>query len=178
MTYHPGGGVGIDPGFAPPPGPGIPAPPQGPGAAPPFASPPTERDKRRMWISLGIGAVVLVLCCAGGIGGVGVVIIGGVEQSKRQATATVEAFLDAVQDGNVRDARNQICSGLGPGTSVGELVSRASDTEFTSYTLGEAELSSTIDVPATLSAPGGDVEQLYLVGSEGTTSCIVDILAR
>jgi hypothetical protein len=32
-------------------------------------------------------------------------------------------------------------------------------------------------VPATLSTPRGEVQQLYLVGSQGTTTCIVDILA-
>jgi hypothetical protein len=177
MSFHPAGGVGLDPGLVPPPGQGVPPPPPGPGAAPPFAAPPTERDKRRMWISLGIGAVVLVLCCAGGIGAIGVVVFGGVEQSKRQATATVEAYLDAVRDGNTRGARAQVCSDLGPGVSASELVSRTSSTDFTSYSLGEAELTSTIDVPATLSTPRGEVRQLYLVGSEGTSTCIVDILA-
>lgn len=177
MSFHPAGGVGLDPGFGLPPGQGVPPPPQGPGAAPPFAAPPTERDKRRMWISLGIGALVLVLCCAGGVGGIGVILIGGVEQSKRQASATVEAYLDAVQDGNTRGARTQICSDLGPGVSASELVSRTSSTDFTSYSLGEPKLTSTIDVPATLSTPSGQVRQLYLVGSEGTSTCIVDILA-
>jgi hypothetical protein len=37
-------------------------------------------------------------------------------------------------------------------------------------------VTSTIDVPATLSTPGGQVRQLYLVGSEGASTCIVDIL--
>jgi hypothetical protein len=177
MSFHPAGGVGLDPGFVPPPGQGVPAPPQGPGAAPPFAAPPTERDKRRMWISLGIGAVVLLLCCAGAAGGIGVIIFGGIEDSKRQAAATVEAYLDAVQDGNTRGARVHICSDLGPGVSASDLVSRTSSTDFTGYTLGEPELASTIDVPATLQTPSGEVRQLYLVGSEGTSSCIVDILA-
>lgn len=177
MSFHPAGGVGLDPGHVPPPGQGVPAPPQGPGAAPPFAAPPTERDKRRMWISLGIGAVVLLLCCAGAAGGVGVVVFGGIEQSKRQASATVKAFLDAIQDGNTRGARLEICSNLGPGVSVSELVSRTSSVDFTSYSLGEADITSTIDVPATLSTARGEVRQLYLVGSQGTATCIVDILA-
>ena len=178
MSFHPAGGVGLDPGFVPPPGQGVPAPPQGPGAAPPFAAPPTERDKRRMWMSIGIGITVLLLCCAGAAGGIGVIIFSGLEDSKRQATATVEAYLDAVQDGNTRGARAQICSDLGAGVSPSELVSRASSTEFTSYSLGEAKFTSTIDVPATLSTPSGEVRQWYLVGSEGTSTCILDILAR
>ena len=177
MSFPPAGGVGLDPGLVPPPGPGVPAPPQGPGAAPPFATPPTERDKRRMWISLGIGAAVLLLCCAGAVGGIGVVVKAGIEDSKRQATATVKAFLDAIQDGNTRGARLEVCSDLGPGVSISELVSRTSSTDFTSYSLGDAEITSTIDVPAALSTPRGQVRQLYLVGSQGTTTCIVDILA-
>lgn len=172
MTYHPAGGVGIDPGV-----PVVPPPPPGPGTAPPFAAPPTERDKRRMWISIGIGAVVLVLCCVGGAGGIGVIIFGGVEESKRQAEATVETYLDAVQDGNTRLARAQVCDNPGAGVTASELVSRTSSTEFTSYTLGDTKIASTIDVPATLSTPRGPLQQLYLVGNEGTSTCIVDILA-
>jgi hypothetical protein len=61
------------------------------------------------------------------------------------------------------------------GVSAPELISRASDTDFTSYRLGEAELTSTIDVPAVLSTPAGEVRQLYLVGNEGAATCIVDI---
>jgi hypothetical protein len=177
MSFHPTGGVGLDPGLVPPPGQGVPAPPRGPGAAPPFATPPTERDKKRLWISLGIGAAVLLLCCAGAVGGIGVVVKAGIEDSKRQATARVEAFLDAIQDGNTRGARLHVCTDLGPGVSISELVSRTSSTDFTGYELGDPELTSTIDVPATLSTPRGEVRQLYLVGSQGTTTCIVDILA-
>jgi hypothetical protein len=177
MSFHPAGGVGLEPGLVPPPGQGVPPPPPGPGAAPPFAAPPTERDKRRMWIGLGIGALVLLLCCAGGVGGVGVVIKAGIEDSKRQAAATVEAYLEAVLDGNTRGARVHVCSNLGAGTSASELVSRTSATDFTGYTIGKAEITSTIDVPATLSTPRGEVRQLYLVGSEGTSTCILDILA-
>lgn len=180
MSFHPAGGATVDPGgpggFVPPSGPSVPPPRPGPGAAPPFAAPPTERDRKRTWIGLGIGAVVLALCCAGGIGGLGVVVIGGIDQSKRQATATVKAYLDAIGDENGRGARTFICDSLPRGVSESELVSRASDTDFTSYTLGEAELTSTIDVPATLSTPSGQVKQLYLVGNEGASTCIVDIL--
>jgi len=193
MSFHPAGGATVDPGGPvgpggfppggpggpggfPPAGPSVPPPPPGPGAAPPFAAPPTERDKKRTWIGLGIGGVVLALCCAGGVGGVGVVVLSGIEQSKRQAKATVEGYLDAIGDENGRGARSFICDSLPRGVSAAELVSRVSNTEFTSYALGEAELTSTIDVPAVLSTPGGQVRQLYLVGNEGATTCIVDIL--
>lgn len=198
MTFHPAGGSTVDPGHAPggpagpggpgftpptgpggpggPGGPSVPPPPPGPGAAPPFAAPPTERDKKRMWIGLGIGGAVLALCCAGGVAGLGVVVLSGVDQSKRQATATVGRYLDAIRAGNIPGARSQICDALPRGVSESELLSRARSTSFTSYTLGEAELTSTIDVPAVLSTPRGQVKQLYLVGSEGASSCIVDIL--
>jgi hypothetical protein len=166
----------VDPGG---PGPSVPPPPPGPGAVPPFTAPPTERDKKRMWIGAGIGAVVLALCCAGGVGGIGVVVISGIEQSKRQAEATVDAYLESLQNNDVSGARIQICENLDPGVSESELVSRADDTDFTSYAVGEAEITNTtIDVPAVLSTPGGQVRQLYLVGTEGASTCIVDILAR
>jgi hypothetical protein len=120
--------------------------------------------------------VVLALCCAGGVVGIGVVVLSGVDQSKRQAKATVRAYLDAIRDEDGRGARGFICDSLPRGVSASELVSRATDTNFSSYTLGEAELTSTVDVPAVLSTPGGQVRQLYLVGNEGASSCIVDIL--
>jgi hypothetical protein len=131
-----------------------------------------------MWISLGIGAVVLLLCCAGVGGGVGVVFVNGLEQAKRQATATVDAFLQAVQDGIRSDAAAEICDELDPGTTVGELIGRADAIRFSGYTVGEAEISGTVDVPVTLRTANGDIDQLYLVGSEGARSCIVDILAQ
>jgi hypothetical protein len=179
MSYHPAGGVGTDPGFMPPPGPSIPAPPQGPGAAPPFAVPPTERDKRRMWRSIGIGIAVLLLCCTGAAGGIGVIIYSGVDEAKRQAKATVNAFLGAVHDGDARGARQYVCEDPAQGVNAPTLVSRAADTDFSTYTFGDPDANSSgIDVPVTLTTPRGDVGQLYLVGSEQASNCILDILTR
>lgn len=177
MTYNPAGGVGVDPGGPVPPGPSVPPPPPGPGAAPPFAAPPTERDKRRTWIAIGVAAVVLVLCCVGGAGGVGVVIWGGVEQSKDQAAAVVEEFLERIDRSESALARQLVCEGLPPRVTANELVNRTASIEFSSYEVGEPRLTNTIDVPVTLSTGSSTLRQLYLVGAEGTSACILDILA-
>src|SRR5437016_152585 len=47
--------------------PDVPSPPRGPGVAPPFAAPPTDRSRKSLWIGLGVGALLLVLCCVGGV---------------------------------------------------------------------------------------------------------------
>jgi hypothetical protein len=171
MTYNPAGGVGVDPGSS------VPPPPPGPGAAPPFAAPPTERDKRRTWIAIGVAAAVLVLCCVGGVGGIGVVIWGGVEQSKDQAAATVEKFLERIDEGESALARQLVCQDLPPRVSANELVNRTNSIDFRSYQIGEPQVTNTIDVPVTLTTGSSTLRQLYLVGAEGTSACILDILA-
>ncbi|GAA1027893.1 hypothetical protein GCM10009557_10960 [Virgisporangium ochraceum] len=171
MSYNPAGGVGVDP------GPSVPPPPPGPGAAPPFASPPTERDKRRTWVAIGVAAAVLVLCCVGGVGGIGVVIWGGVEQSKDQAAAVVGEFLDRIDQSESAEARRLVCEDLPPRVSANELVNRTASIEFRSYEVGEPTITNTIDVPVTLTTGSSTLRQLYLVGAEGTSACILDILA-
>jgi hypothetical protein len=171
MSYNPAGGVGVDP------GPSVPPPPPGPGAAPPFAAPPTERDKRRTWIAIGVTAVVLVLCCVGGAGGIGVVIWGGVEQSKDQAAAVVEEFLERIEQGEPAAARQLVCDDLPPRVTSNELVNRTSSIDFRSFQVGEPQVRNTIDVPVTLETATAQLRQLYLVGAEGTSACILDILA-
>jgi hypothetical protein len=177
MTYNPAGGVGVDPGGPVPSGPSVPPPPPGPGAAPPFAAPPTERDKRRTWIGIGVAAVMLVLCCVGGAGGVGVVIWGGIEQSKDQAAAVVEEFLERIDQSEPTLARQLICDELPPRVTANELVDRTESIGFRSFQIGEPQLTNTIDVPVTLTTGSSTLRQLYLVGAEGTSTCILDILA-
>ena len=171
MTFNPAGGVGLDP------GPSVPPPPPGPGAAPPFAAPPTERDKRRTWIGIGVAAMALVLCCVGGAGGIGVVIWGGIEQSKDQAAAVVGQFLERIDAGESALARRLICDELPPRVSANELVNRTRSIDFDSFQVGEPQLTNTIDVPVTLTTGSATLRQLYLVGAEGTSACILDILA-
>ena len=85
MSHHPAGGVGLDP--------NVPAPPPGPGAAPPFAAPPTDRNKRGLWIGLIAGGLALVLCCVGGVFGIAVLAAIFANQG---SYFTAETFMDGL----------------------------------------------------------------------------------
>jgi len=87
---------------------GPPPPPRGPGVAPPFAAPPTDRDNKSLWIGLSVGALLLVLCCAGGIGGIVLLNAnGGLAQA--QASQLVAAYLDAVMEEDYGGAYDLLC---------------------------------------------------------------------
>lgn len=165
MSYHPGGGVETD----------VPVPPPGPGAAPPFAAPPTDRNRRGLWIGLIAGGLLLVLCCVGGVFGIGVLVVGSTEQAKNQAEATVRTYLDAVQAEDWDLAHEQLCSRLAAQVSPDELASRESRQPFTSYRLDEATLSESIDVLARLQTSAGEVRRLFQLDTEGTRLAICAI---
>jgi hypothetical protein len=165
MTFHPGGGVDTD----------VPAPPPGPGAAPPFAAPPTDKNRRGLWIGLITGGLLLVLCCVGGVVGIGVLVVGSTEQAKNQAEATVAAYLDAVQAEDWDTAHQQLCSGLAAQISPSQLASREQRQPFTSYRLDEATLSESVDVVAHLTTSAGEVRRLFELYTEDTRLVICAI---
>jgi hypothetical protein len=165
MSYHPGGGVDTD----------VPAPPPGPGAAPPFAAPPTDKNKRGLWIGLIAGGLLLVLCCVGGVFGIGVLVVGSTEQAKNQAEATVEAYLEAVQAQDWETAHQQLCSPFAAQVSPSQLAARERRQPFTTYRLDEATLSETVDVVAHLQTSTGEVQRLFQLVTEDTRLAICGI---
>jgi hypothetical protein len=165
MSYHPAGGIDTD----------VPAPPPGPGAAPPFAAPPTDRNKRGLWIGLGIGGLVLLLCCVGGAFGIGVLIVGGTEQVKREAEATVTAYLDAVRAEEWEVAHQQFCPPLAAQVSPSQVAARERRQPFTSYTLDEPTLSETVEVVARLATSSGEVLRFFQLDTDGSRVLICGI---
>ena len=170
MSYHPVGGVGVDS--------DVPAPPPGPGAAPPFAAPPTDRNKRGLWIGLIVGGLVLVLCCVGGVFGIGLFYVGTIERAKTQATAAVEAYLDAVLAEDYELAHQQLCSRLAARISADELESRERREPFTQYVLDEPTVAETVDVLAHLNTSAGEVVRLFQLDTEGTRLVICGMVSR
>ncbi len=165
MTYHPGGGVGTD----------VPLPPPGPGAAPPFAAPPTDKNNRGLWIGLIAGGLLLVLCCVGGVFGIGVLVVGSTEQAKNQARVAVEIYLDAVQAEEWETAHQELCSQLAAQVSPSQLAARERRQPFSSYRLDEATLSDTVNVVAHLQTSSGEVQRLFRLVTEGTRLAICGI---
>ncbi len=90
--------------------PGPPAPPPGPGVQVPFSAPPAERDRRRMWITLGVGGGLLALCCVGGIFGVGALIVQTSRSLTNQAKIVVTDYLTALQSNNYGQAYDLLCA--------------------------------------------------------------------
>jgi hypothetical protein len=167
-------GPGFGPPFAPPSGPGVAPPsarpPSGPGVAPPFAAPPVDRNRRSLWIGLAVGGVALVLCCAGGILGFGLLVVAGNDQAQKQAKQSVEAFLDAVQDRNYQKAHEQICEQV-----AGQVLAEDIEAEFgqpavTGHSLGTTRVGSqTVTVEAQLHyADRGPQDYLFTLVPEKT----------
>ncbi len=90
--------------------PPVPAPPQGPGVRVPFAAPPAERDRKRLWISLGVGGAALVLCCGGGVAALGGLVIATDRAVPAEAKAVVGDFLDGLAHRDYRRAYGQVCT--------------------------------------------------------------------
>jgi hypothetical protein len=141
---------------------GVPAPPPGPGVAPPFAVPPRDRDSKRLWIGLGIGGLLLVLCCAGGIAGIGVLAAGGDSIAKSQASSVVRTFLEAIQEENYSDAYAELCDQLTERVTLDDFERAYGADKLESYVVGAVDATNTITVDATLTwQDRGSVEAQY-----------------
>jgi hypothetical protein len=153
----------------------VPAVPPGPGVAPPFAAPPTDKSKRSLLIGLGVGGLVLLLCCVGGLFGVGILAVGGTEDAKRQATSTVTTYLDALLADDYATAHQQLCNRLARQLSVEDLQLLDEREPFTGFRLDEPSLSATVEVTAHLAAPRGEIAKLFSLETAGQHLKICDI---
>ncbi|MGY0231570.1 hypothetical protein [Longispora urticae] len=108
------------------PAPVAPQPPAGPGVQPPFVAPPTQRDQRRMWAGIGIGAAALVLCVGGSIAGcVGLTLWLDAEQNQ-ESEAAVGRYLNPLIRGEYAKAYLEQCSDLRELETSEEYASRTS----------------------------------------------------
>jgi hypothetical protein len=128
----------------------VPAP-RGPGVTPPFTVPPTDRDSRSVWIGLGVTALVLVLCCVGGLVGVGVLFAGGVREAKTQARQTVEEYLGALRRSDYRGAYHLLCESRTQDESLATFTRRSQQDPVTGFTTGAVtDANSELVVAATV----------------------------
>lgn len=133
-----------------------PPPPPGPGVRAPFAAPPSERDRRRMWIGIGIGAVLLVLCCGGGIVGFGALVVARARALPAEAVTVVERYLKGLHDGDFEQAYDQLCGQLRDRETLDRFTARQRGLPHVdSYTIGSASVTSNeVIVPAVVEAGG------------------------
>ncbi|GAA1794019.1 Rv0361 family membrane protein [Planosporangium flavigriseum] len=136
--------------------PGVPAPPPGPGVTPPFTAPPTDRNRRGLWIGLGVGALALVLCCIGGLAGFGILVVGANKQVETQATQVVHDYLDAVETGDYETAYGYVCSSLKRKiTSTEFAAQQEARPGITSYVVDQPQIGNAIVVPADITYSNG-----------------------
>jgi hypothetical protein len=116
--------------------PEVPAPPPGPGVRVPFAAPPGERDRRRLWIGLGVGGALLALCCVGGIFGFGALVVQTSRSLLTEATTVVSDYLDGLHDADYQKSYDQLCSSLQNQVSREQFATTQADQPgLISYTL-------------------------------------------
>jgi hypothetical protein len=140
--------------------PPVPAPPQGPGVRVPFASPPSDRDRKRLWISLGVGGAALILCCGGGVAALGGLVVATDRAVPAEAKAVVSDFLDGLSHRDYKRAYNQVCTARQGEQSLEEFTAVEKDQpRIESFKLREPTiLGSRITVTAdvrTVDGPGG-----------------------
>jgi hypothetical protein len=156
--------LGAPPGYG-----GPPAPPQGPGVAPPFAAPPRDRDNKRLWIGLGVGGLVLALCCVGGVLGIGVIASGSEDLVRGQATSVVRTYLEALAEQSYTDAYDQLCGKITQNLSRRDFEVQVGQPRVTQYSIGAVEVTTPIIVNATVTQAGRNpVAHRYEIVQSGT----------
>ncbi|WP_432830185.1 Rv0361 family membrane protein [Dactylosporangium sp. CA-092794] len=148
----------------------VPPPPRGPGVLAPFAAPPRDRDLRGLWWTLGIGGLVAVLCCVGGIVGIGFLIPYANSLGQAQVAAVVEDYLTAVRDEDYATARRQLCDTEARTHTVGWFEDHYDQNRVTDFTVNadDVRITDQIVVPARVEQGGTWTEQEYLMQQNGT----------
>jgi hypothetical protein len=171
---QPGSGL-AQPGqsYGPPPGPPpVPDPPQGPGVTPPFPVPPTEGRSSRLWMGIGIGALVAVLVCGGGIAAIIGLATTGTRALNEQVEVVVGDYFEAVQQKRYNDAYGQLCEDVHEEESVADFTRRVSaEPVISRYDIGNLspaaiDLAVPVDV---VYADGASATLRVLLEQDGST---------
>jgi hypothetical protein len=137
--------------------PPVPAPPAGPGVRVPFAAPPADRDRKRLWITLGVGGAVLALCCAGGVVGLGALVVAEGKAIPAEAKGVVTAFLDGLAKNDFRQAYDQVCTSRQDSQTFDQFKAQEQDNpRVRSFQVQDpTEMSDRIVVPAVVQTADG-----------------------
>jgi hypothetical protein len=142
----------------------VPPPPQGPGVQAPFAAPPTERDRKRLWIGLGVGAALLVLCCGGAVFGIGALVVNRTDALRTEAVTVSRQYLGSLQAQDYSSAYRLLCESLRGSMSLGEYTVRErSRPRITQFAVGSPSIQgSELLVPAEVQDEDGGVRHPML----------------
>jgi hypothetical protein len=148
---------------APPPAapPPVPDPPQGPGVGIPFPVPPTEGRSSRVWVGLGVGALVAVLACGGGVAAIIGIATTGARALGEQAEVVVGDYFEAVQQKRYDDAYAQLCEQAQEDESPDEFRRRLTrEPDIRTFDIGDTSVTA-ID-------PVVSVDIVYVNATSGT----------
>ena len=135
----------------------VPPPPPGPGVQAPFAAPPTERDRKRLWIGLGVGAALLVLCCGGAAVGIGALVVNRSNALQTEAVAVTRQYLGNLQAQAYGSAYRLLCDSLRGTMSLSEYTARERGRpRITRFSVGSPSIrGSELLVPAEVEGDDG-----------------------
>ncbi|MGK5742227.1 hypothetical protein [Micromonospora sp. URMC 103] len=137
----------------------MPGPPPGPGVAPPFAAPPTEGRRARLWLALGVGALAVVLCCGGGGAAVVGLAVSGVQAVREQGRTVSNEYYQALVDRDFGEAYDQLCDDARRRESRAEFERRAAaEPQVTAFRVGEVDTTN-LTVPVDVTLEGGQQER-------------------
>ena len=123
---------------------------------PPFTAPPTDRNRRGLWIGLGVGALVVVLCCVGGIFGFVLIAVSGSKQIERDAVVVVQDYLGALRDKDYDAAYDLLCPALTSGMTPAQFTEQQRrKPDIAAYQVGTAQVGNAIVVPADIRYTSG-----------------------
>jgi hypothetical protein len=160
-----------DPVAPPSPGVGVPSPPTGPGVQPPFVTPPTDGARQRRWLAVGLAGAVALLCCVGGLVGLGGLVVFGSRMVVDQARAAVTDYLTAVQDGDYAEAYSLLCDRRQAAQNQEQFTAATEAMQpIRSFTVGAPELTEEIVVPATVRFEDGTTGSLRYVIEQDTST--------
>ncbi|MGC5032614.1 hypothetical protein [Micromonospora sp. DT229] len=131
--------------------------------APPFAAPPTEGGRSRLWLGLGAGALALVLCCGGGGAATVGLLISGVQAVEEQGRTVSGDYYRALADGEYGQAYDQLCDEIKRRESRQEFERRAAaEPQIVSYQVGKVD-TTTLTVPVDVTFAGGGQERQQVI---------------
>lgn len=152
---------------------GPPPPPPGPGVQPPFPAPPVEGRGKRIGMSLGITAGVIVLVCGGGVAA-----IFGLAQSMtkgytERAQKAVGSYLDALKNQHYDAAYALLCARAQAVESPAQFRTRqAAEQQIVSWSMGDLNFS-TFELPVDVTYDDGDTASLEAdLGQDQTTGAL------
>jgi hypothetical protein len=148
-----------------------PAPPPGPGVAPPFVAPPTDGTRQRRWIAFGIAAGLALVCCVGGLIGLGGLAVLGTQVILDDAKAVVTDYLSAIRDGEYDRAYDLLCPRQREQTTESEFAeSFEAEKQIESFEVGDPDAADIVVVPATLHyVDGSDREVRFRLDQNTST---------